>query len=269
MLSIVVAVCVVVAVSAHGGGNQPMTNWNQMQYGNQMQGMQSWMNGMGMNQNMGNGMNNMMGNGMNNMMGNGMNQQMGNGMNQQMGNGMNQQRGNGMNQNMNSNQNMMSQLMMMLLNQNMMGGRQNMGGNNGGNNGMSQSEREEVEALMKYKMMTEMADMIMMYMEYKKTEEEFGHSMEALCFLVNATWEATKMGNTTPFNHTTDAGMDEQMKIMENWSEKEKMDYTINMMQNNEAMYGEVFFRMATWACVAGHDYMKAATMMDESYRKM
>ena len=46
-----------------------------------------------------------------------------------------------------------------------MGG--NNGGNNGGNDGMSDHDREEVESLMKYKMMTEMADMMMMYMEYK------------------------------------------------------------------------------------------------------
>jgi len=196
---------------------------------------------MGGNMNMGNG--NMGGN-MN--MGNG---NMGGNMNMGMGGGRGGQQ-----------QGMMGGIMMMLL-QNMLQGQGNRG------NQMSSDEMEEVEELMKKKMMMEMADHLMMYMEFKEKEEEFSEAMEAMCFMVNATYYGYEKNGIKVWNQTTEAGMMELGAQLEGMSKQQQMDFATNMMMENEQKYSEIFLRFATWACMTGDEYVKAARQMEKMER--
>lgn len=265
MLTAAVLVGLLAYVSAHSnnmmGGNGMMNgNFGQGMYGNMGQ-----MGQMGQNQmNNNNGMSQLMrllgmGNGgqMNGHMGGQMNGYNGGQMNGHMGGQMNGQ----MNGRMGGNggqQGMMGGMMLLLLQDLLQGNRGNQG------NRMSEEEMEGVEEMMKKKMMMEMAEMMMVHMDYKEKQEEFAEAMEHLCFMVNATYMGYQRINESVWNQTTEASMMEMGAQLEGMTKHQTMDYAIDMMMKNEQKYSEVFLRFATWACMTGDAYVKAAMKMEK-----
>ncbi|KAL4240610.1 hypothetical protein ACF0H5_001401 [Mactra antiquata] len=260
MLTVAVLAGFLALTNAHMMGHMGQAqggNWGQFGQGSYMnQGMQQG----GMQQmNLMNLIQHMMSGGMQNGMGGGMmgGGQMGGG---QMGGGMmgGQMGGGQMNQ-----PNLMNALMMMMF-QNMM---QNNGRQQGDRDqGMdwSEDEMEEVKKMMKKKMMVEMAEMMMAYMDYNEKKDQFSEAMEGLCFMVNATYVAYKQAGREIFNFTTDESVESLGAELEKLTDEQIMNRVVGIFNSNEEQYGEIFFRLAVWACMTGDSYMKAAVKMDK-----
>merc|ERR1711860_52467 len=90
---------------------------------------------------------------------------------------------------------------------------------------------------------------------------------DALCFMVNATYTGYERNSMKVWNQTTDASMMELGAQLEKMNFDQKMNFAINMMMENEDKYAEVFLRFATWACMTGDEYVKAARKMEKMER--
>ncbi|XP_052817315.1 uncharacterized protein LOC128243527 [Mya arenaria] len=271
------ALCVMGMAMAHGSGSWSMNGgayqnqvpqyganqygWNQQPWGNQngQVNPMTFFQNMMRTQQQQQGSNMGMGNGMGNM---GMNQGMGMG---NMGNGNTGMGSTGMgNTGMGQQNSMMSNLMMVLI-ANMLKPSQGMSQQGGRNTPEASTEDvNKMEDLMKWKMTMEMADMMMIYMDYKEKETAFTESMEALCWMVNNTYNAVKTRGYVLFKNTTDEWMDMKGKEMESWSEQEKSDYALNMLMTDPQTYSEIFVRFATWVCMTGEQFAKAVMKMEK-----
>jgi len=284
MLSYAVAACLVLAASAQMGN----MNQNMMNMMGQMGG-QNWMNQMAGGQmngqgNMASMLQNMMG-----MMG--QRQGMGNMGNMGMGNMGNMGMGNMGNQGMGN---------MGMGNMGNMGNMRDMGGNRGGSMGMgnmgmgggrqqqqgvgglvtlmildklmndgsdkkSEPNAEEakfMEEVMKRQFMMEMAEMMMVYLDFQDKQEKFAGGMTRLCTMVEAGYEAAKRNGTDPFVATTEATMMELEASLMTMSQEEQLEAAIKGMQDEQA-WQEIFWRYATYSCMMGEEYMKAAQKME------
>merc|ERR1712150_24392 len=112
--------------------------------------------------------------------------------------------------------------------------------------------------------MGEMAEMMYMYMQFKETEEEFKMSMEYMCFMVNATYEAYRRNGTEVFKKVTDESLEQMGKQSEQMTDRERMDWAVDMLNNDMQMYSEIFLKFATWACTSGDKYAHAYEKMEK-----
>jgi hypothetical protein len=235
---------------AHMSG---MGNWGMNM--NAMNGM-GWGNGMGqMGQQMGqmNILQQLLGMGMNNGM-HGMNGFNGmNGMNMNGMNGMTGGRGG-----------MMNTIMGMLL-QAMM---QNMGGHHGkddddDHDDMSREDMKRLEGYMKMEFAMEVAHIAVVYKEYKDAMEAFKEMVDNLCLGVEAAYEHGRRYNETENATLSDAADRAGESIDQLDTRQKKIDALVELIQNDEEVFGLGFFKIATLVCTTGETYMKAYEKME------
>jgi len=116
---------------------------------------------------------------------------------------------------------------------------------------------------MKRQFMMEMAEMMMVYLDFQDKQEKFAGGMTRLCTMVEAGYEAAKRNGTEPFVATTEATMMELETRLKGMNQGEQLEWAIMGMQDEQA-WNEIFWRYATYSCMAGEEYMKASQKMEK-----